>query len=67
MHSPPPIAPAMGYRTFAEFSIMQIIEEISDRSKDVIIGVGEKLSCRIVTAILRDRVSAKPCFNVELK
>lgn len=33
----------------------QIIDEISPRSKDVIIGVGERLSCRIVAALLRDR------------
>lgn len=35
----------------------QIINEISPRSKDIIIGVGEKLSCRIVAAVLQDRVS----------
>lgn len=34
----------------------QIIEEISLRSKDVIMGVGERLSCRIVAAVLQDRV-----------
>jgi aspartate kinase len=34
----------------------QIIDEISLRSKDLIVGVGEKLSCRIVAAVLRDRV-----------
>lgn len=33
----------------------QILEEISLRSKDLIIGVGEKLSCRIVTACLIDQ------------
>ncbi|KAG0140625.1 hypothetical protein CROQUDRAFT_52958 [Cronartium quercuum f. sp. fusiforme G11] len=33
----------------------QILEEISPRSKDLIIGVGEKLSCRIVTACLIDQ------------
>ncbi|KAI5477263.1 aspartate kinase [Pseudohyphozyma bogoriensis] len=32
----------------------QIIDEISARSKDIIMGVGERLSCRIVTASLRD-------------
>ncbi|EPQ29627.1 uncharacterized protein PFL1_02846 [Pseudozyma flocculosa PF-1] len=32
----------------------KIIEEISPRSKDVIIGVGEKLSCRIAVGALRD-------------
>lgn len=34
----------------------QILEEVSPRSKDVIVGVGEKLSCRIVAAALIDRV-----------
>ena len=34
----------------------QIISEISPRSRDIIIGVGEKLSCRIVAAVLQDRV-----------
>ena len=34
----------------------QIINEISPRSRDIIIGVGEKLSCRIVAAVLQDRV-----------
>lgn len=33
----------------------QILEEISPKSKDLIIGVGEKLSCRIVTAYLIDQ------------
>lgn len=33
----------------------QILEEISPRSKDTIIGVGERLSCRIVAAVLKDR------------
>ncbi|KAI8371343.1 Aspartate/glutamate/uridylate kinase [Radiomyces spectabilis] len=33
----------------------QIINEISPRSRDIIIGVGEKLACRIVAAVLQDR------------
>ncbi|KAI0074988.1 aspartate kinase [Panus rudis PR-1116 ss-1] len=33
----------------------QVIDEISPRSKDSIIGFGERLSCKIMTAILRDR------------
>ncbi|PWW80364.1 aspartokinase [Tuber magnatum] len=33
----------------------QIISEISPKSKDVIIGAGEKLSCMFMTAVLRDR------------
>lgn len=32
----------------------QIIEEISPRSQDIIIGVGERLSCRIVVGALLD-------------
>lgn len=42
-------------RSFLEAA--QIISEISPRSRDIIIGVGEKLSCRIVAAVLQDRVS----------
>lgn len=34
---------------------MKIIDEISPRSRDCIVGVGERLSCKIVAAILRDR------------
>ncbi|KAI5121425.1 hypothetical protein M0805_006187 [Coniferiporia weirii] len=33
----------------------QIIDEISPRSRDNIVGVGERLSCKLVAAILRDR------------
>ncbi|KAE8249772.1 hypothetical protein A4X13_0g5084 [Tilletia indica] len=35
-------------------SAAQIIEEISPKSKDIIIGAGERLSCRIVVGALRD-------------
>lgn len=38
----------------------QVIDEISPRSKDSIIGYGERLGCKIITAVLRDRVSAPP-------
>jgi aspartate kinase len=34
----------------------QIIDEISPKTKDIIIGAGEKLSCRIIAGLLRDRV-----------
>ena len=37
-------------------SATQIIAEISPRSKDSIIGVGEKLSCLFMTALLKDLV-----------
>ncbi|KAF8886126.1 Aspartate/glutamate/uridylate kinase [Infundibulicybe gibba] len=33
----------------------QVIDEISLRSKDNIIGLGERLACKIMTAVLRDR------------
>ncbi|KAH8116184.1 aspartate kinase [Phellopilus nigrolimitatus] len=33
----------------------QIIDEISPRSRDNIVGVGERLSCKVVAAVLRDR------------
>jgi aspartokinase len=36
----------------------QIIDEISPRSQDSIVGIGEKLACKIVAASLRDRVRA---------
>ncbi|KAF9918469.1 Aspartokinase, partial [Lobosporangium transversale] len=34
---------------------VQTIEEISPRSKDIIMSVGERLSCRIVAGVLEDR------------
>ncbi|KAI0341386.1 aspartate kinase [Trametopsis cervina] len=33
----------------------QVINEISPKSKDNIIGFGERLACKVITAILRDR------------
>lgn len=33
----------------------QIIDEISPRSQDSIVGTGERLACKIVAAALRDR------------
>jgi aspartate kinase len=36
---------------------LQIIDEISPRSQDSIVGTGERLACKIVAASLRDRVS----------
>ena len=43
----------------------QILEEISPRSKDTIIGVGERLSCRIVAAALRDRGTDAELVSLE--
>lgn len=36
-------------------SAAQIIDEISPKTKDIIIGAGEKLACLFMTALLRDR------------
>ncbi|GBE87347.1 Probable aspartokinase [Sparassis crispa] len=33
----------------------QVIDEVSPRSKDNIVGFGERLACKMMTAILRDR------------
>ncbi|KAI0824794.1 aspartate kinase [Trametes gibbosa] len=33
----------------------QVIDEISPRSRDSIVGFGERLGCKLVTAVLRDR------------
>ncbi|KAF7971348.1 hypothetical protein HWV62_21366 [Athelia sp. TMB] len=33
----------------------QFIDEISPRSKDTIIGLGERMSCKMMTAVLRDQ------------
>lgn len=38
----------------AFLSAAQIIEEISPKSKDVIMGTGERLSCMFMTALLQD-------------
>ncbi|KAF8750411.1 Aspartate kinase [Rhizoctonia solani] len=52
----------------------QLIEEISVRSRDSILGVGERLACKLVAAVLRDRVcsfcvleSIVPAFESELE
>ncbi|EIW74336.1 aspartate kinase [Coniophora puteana RWD-64-598 SS2] len=36
-------------------SAAQIVDEISPRSRDSIIGLGEKLGCKVMTAVLRDQ------------
>ncbi|CAI2168888.1 15966_t:CDS:2 [Funneliformis geosporum] len=43
----------------------QIIGEITPRSQDSIIGVGEKLSCRIITAVLQDKGIDAEFFNLD--
>ncbi|CAE6479721.1 unnamed protein product [Rhizoctonia solani] len=42
-----------GLRAF--LGAAQLIEEISVRSRDSILGVGERLACKLVAAVLRDR------------
>jgi aspartokinase len=44
-----------GLRTF--LFAAQVIDEISPRSRDSIIGIGERLACKLIAAVLRDRVS----------
>ncbi|KAI9242326.1 MAG: Aspartate/glutamate/uridylate kinase [Podila humilis] len=44
---------------------VQTIEEISPRSKDIIMAVGEKLSCRLVAGILEDRGVETQFINLE--
>ncbi|KAJ8508752.1 hypothetical protein ONZ45_g8993 [Pleurotus djamor] len=39
----------------AFLSAAQVIDEISPRSRDNIIGLGEKLGCKVMTAVLRDQ------------
>ena len=41
----------------------QVIDEISARSRDTIIGFGERLACKVMTAILRDRVRTLHSFT----
>lgn len=42
--------------TYPNALCSQIIDEISPRSQDSIVGTGERLACKIVAAALRDRV-----------
>ncbi|EGX43386.1 hypothetical protein AOL_s00215g122 [Orbilia oligospora ATCC 24927] len=43
----------------------QIINEISPKSKDIIIGAGEKLSCRLMATLLKDRGVDAEYVNLE--
>lgn len=42
--------------TFVPLATSQVIDEVSPRSRDSIIGFGERLTCKLMTAILRDQV-----------
>lgn len=44
-----------GLRTF--LFAAQVIDEISPRSKDIIMGIGERMACKLIAAALRDQVS----------
>ena len=35
--------------------LAQVIHEISPRAKDTIIGLGERMACKFMTAVLRDQ------------
>ena len=48
-----------GLRTF--LFAAQVIDEISPRSKDSIVGIGERMACKLIAAVLRDRVSPFFC------
>ncbi|KAA8895904.1 Aspartate/glutamate/uridylate kinase [Sphaerosporella brunnea] len=43
----------------------QVIDEISPKTKDAIIGTGEKLSCMFMTALLKDRGIDAEYVNLE--
>src|SRR5258706_1326757 len=45
-----------GLRTF--LFAAQVIDEISPRSKDSIVGIGERMACKLIAAALKDRVSS---------
>lgn len=45
-----------GLRTF--LFAAQVIDEISPRSKDSIVGIGERMACKLIAATLKDRVSS---------
>ncbi|KAI9144449.1 aspartate kinase [Paraphysoderma sedebokerense] len=44
---------------------VEVIDEISPRSKDLIVSMGEKLSCRILTAVLNSRGVDAHYVNLE--
>jgi len=48
-----------GLRTF--LFAAQIIDEISPRSKDSIMGIGERMACKLIATALTDRVSLSCC------
>ncbi|WFD03612.1 aspartate kinase [Malassezia obtusa] len=49
-------------------SILQaarVLHEVSPRSRDIIMGIGERLSCRIVTAALKDKGQAAELVTLD--
>lgn len=52
-------------RLLSFLSAAQVLDEISPKTQDVIIGAGEKLSCLFMTALLQDRGIAAEYVNLE--
>ncbi|KAI5778606.1 Aspartate/glutamate/uridylate kinase [Geopyxis carbonaria] len=58
-------ATAECHRLTALLSAAQTLSEISPKTRDAIIGTGEKLSCLFMTALLTDRGIAAEYINLE--
>ena len=52
-------------RLLSFLSAAQVLDEISPKTRDIIIGTGEKLSCLFMTALLRDRGVDAEYVNLE--
>ncbi|TGZ84479.1 aspartokinase [Ascodesmis nigricans] len=52
-------------RLLSFLSAAQVLDEISPKTQDVIIGAGEKLSCLFMTALLLDRGISAEYVNLE--
>lgn len=57
------IAECDGLREFLQAA--RILHEVSPRSRDVIMGLGERLACRLVSAALQDRGIASDLVTLE--
>jgi aspartate kinase len=52
-------------RALSFLSAAQVLDEISPKTRDIIIGTGEKLSCLFMTALLQDRGVDAEYVNLE--
>ncbi|KAI5815885.1 Aspartate/glutamate/uridylate kinase [Pyronema omphalodes] len=52
-------------RLLSFLSAAQVLQEISPKTRDIIIGAGEKLSCLFMTSLLQDRGVAAEYVNLE--